>query len=157
MEDLGLITKVTKPTDSVPSFGVQQEVKQSTKSVPRSNRSQQSYKYRTPSLDEITHKLAGTTVFSKLDAHRYWSVKLDDESSILTTFNNPFGRYCFMRLPFGLNLSQHVFQEFMDNILELCPGAISFADDVLVFGHDAILHHLKKTAREHCKNVISNR
>ena len=31
-------------------------------------------------------------------------------SSYMTTFNRPFGRYRFERLPFGLNLSQDVFQ-----------------------------------------------
>ena len=67
----------------------------------------------------------------------YWSVKLDDESSILTTFNSPFGAYSFKRLTFGLNLSQYVFQERMDNTLKMCPGTISIADDVGVFGRDA--------------------
>ena len=78
--------------------------------------------YHTRTLEEITHKLAGATVFSKLDAHHgYWSVSLDEESSVKTTFNSPFGRYRFLRLPFGLNLSQDVFQEMMDLILEQCP------------------------------------
>ena len=111
--------------------------------------------YRTPTLDEVTHKLAGAKIFSKLDArHGYWSVSLDDESSLKTTFNSPFGRFCFTRLPFGLNLSQDVFQERMDNILEHCTGTMSIADDVGVFGkdeaeHDANLHNLMKTARRH--------
>ena len=138
MVDLGMMTKVTKPTDWVSSlvYGrksngrlrVCHDPKDLNKAIKRPH-------YRTPSLDETTHKLAGATVFSKPDArHGYWSVKLYDESSILTTFNSPFGRYCFKRLPLGLNLSQDVFQERMDNILELCPGTISIADDVCVFG-----------------------
>ena len=75
--------------------------------------------YHTRTLEEITHKLAGATVFSKLDArHDYWSVSLDQESSMKTTVtvNNLFGRCRFPRLPFGLNLSQDVFQERMDQI-----------------------------------------
>ena len=67
--------------------------------------------------EEITHKFKGNTVFSKLDArHGYWSVVLDEESPYLTTFNSPFGR--FTRLPFGLCVSQYVFQQTMDFILE---------------------------------------
>ena len=106
-------------------------------------------------LEEITHKLAGATVFSKLDArHGYWSVSLDQESSMKTTFNSPFGRYRFLRLPFSLNLSQDVFQEGMDQILEQCPGTISIADDVGVFGrteeeHNANLHQLMRAAQKH--------
>ena len=157
MVDLGVITNVTKPTDWVSSLvygrksngrlGVCLDPKYLNKGIKRPH-------YRTPSLDEITHKLAGATVFSKPDArHGYWSVKLDDESSILTTLNSPFGRYCFKRLSLVLNLSQDVFQQRMDNIRELCPGTISIADDVGVFErdtaeHDANLHHLMNTARQ---------
>ena len=37
-----------------------------------------------PTLDEITHKLNGSTLYSKLDADSgYWNVKLTKESSIL--------------------------------------------------------------------------
>ena len=32
----------------------------------------------------------------------YWNIKLTQESSLLATFNLPFGRYRFLRLPFGL-------------------------------------------------------
>lgn len=96
----------------------------------------------TPTLEEITHKFSGARVFSKLDArHGYWSIELDSASSYLTTFNSPFGRYRFKRLPFGLKVSQDIFQEKMDMILEQCPGTIGIADDVAVFGHDMEEHN----------------
>ena len=57
----------------------------------------------------------GSTVFSKLDSrHGYWSVVLDEESSYLTTFNRPFGRFRFTRLRCGLCVSQDIFQQKMD-------------------------------------------
>ena len=102
--------------------------------------------HHTPTLEEITHKLSGSTVFSKMDAkHGYWSVKLDEESQLLTTFNSPFGRFYFNRMPFGLKMSQDVFQHRMDMILERCPGTIGIADDVVVFGN---LINLMKVAEE---------
>ena len=91
--------------------------------------------YATRTLDEVTHHLGSARVFSKLNARSgYWSVHLDQPSSLLTTFYSAFGRYRFLCLPFGLNLSQDVFQERMDRILEYCPGKIGIADDVGVFG-----------------------
>ena len=79
---------------------------------------------------------------------------LDEESSCLTTFNSPFGRYCFLRMPFGLVMSQDVFQHKMDQILEKCPGTISIADDIAVCGeteaeHDQNLHNVMEIARQH--------
>ena len=104
MESLGVIKRVTQPTDWVYSIVYSRkssgqlriclDPKDLNKAVKRPH-------YRTPTLDEVTHKLAGAKIFSKLDArHGYWSVSLDDESSLKTTFNSPFGRFCFTRLPF---------------------------------------------------------
>ncbi|XP_041984057.1 uncharacterized protein LOC121736737 [Aricia agestis] len=39
----------------------------------------------------------------------FWSVKLDDESTDLCTFITPFGRYQYLRLPFGLNSAPEIF------------------------------------------------
>ena len=45
-----------------------------------------------PTVEEITHKFANLHYFTKLNAHHgYWSIVLDEESSLLTTFNSPFG------------------------------------------------------------------
>ena len=107
-----------------------------------------------PTLEELTHRFSGATIFSKLDAKSgYWSVPLDAQSQLYTTFNTPFGRFCFKRLPFGLKTSQDVFQKAMDDILEGLPGVISIADDITVYGkdereHDQNLHQLMQRARE---------
>ena len=50
------------------------------------------------------------------------SINLDSESQLLTTFNSPFGRYCFSRMLFGPVISQYVFQQKMDMILEKFPA-----------------------------------
>ena len=79
--------------------------------------------------------------FSKLDAKAgYWSVHLDEPSHLLTTFRTPFGRFCWRRLPVGLNVSHDIFQAQMDEILEGLDGIISIADDVGVCGATAEEH-----------------
>ena len=110
--------------------------------------------HRAHTVEEIIHRLAGAKVFSKLDAkHGYWSVELDEESSELTAFNSPLGRYRFKRLPFGLKVAQDIFQEKMDKLLSNCPGTINIADDITVYGrnneeHDKNLHRLMNEARK---------
>lgn len=98
-----------------------------------------------PTVEELPHKFTGAQVFSKLDAKSgYWSVVLEEQSQLYTTFNTPFGRFCFKRLTFSLKISQDVFQAAMDDILQGLPGVISIADDIAV---------INKNQDDHDKNV----
>ncbi|GFN80973.1 Pol polyprotein [Plakobranchus ocellatus] len=101
--------------------------------------------HKTPTLEEILPNLSGAKYFSILDAKcGYWNVVLDKESSRLTTFNSPFGRYKFLRMPFGLKMSQDIFQSRIDQTFEGCSGVIGIADDIVVSG---------KTEKEHDNNL----
>ncbi len=110
--------------------------------------------HKTPTLDEIPHHFQGANVFSKLDAKSsYWPVLLDVESQQLTTFHTPFGRYCYVRLPFGLSVSQDIFQKKMDHILAQVDRPIGICDDIATGAendeaHDRILHNLMKVTGE---------
>ena len=51
-------------------------------------------------------------------------------------------------------MSQDLFQQNMEMIVESCPGTVGIADDVALFGrseveHDAHLHNLIRVSREH--------
>ena len=158
MVALGVIKPVTEPTDWVSSVAYSQKSngrwrvclnpKDLNKAVKRSH-------HHTPTLEEIIYKFKGSSVFSKLDAcHGYWSVVLDEDSSYFTTFNSPFDRFRFTRLPFGLCVSQDIFQQRMDFILKKCPGVVGIADDIAVHGpteeeHDANVHNLMRVAQQH--------
>ncbi|XP_036370379.1 zinc finger protein 431-like [Octopus sinensis] len=72
---------------------------------------------------------------------------------MLTTFNTPFGRYRFNRLPFRLKVSQDVFQRQIDETYQGCKGAIGIADDIQVNGkdettHDFSLHEAMEKTRQ---------
>ena len=110
--------------------------------------------HKTPTVEEVTHKFTHSHFFTKLDAcHGYWSILLDQDSSLLTTFNSPFARYCFLQLSFGLVCSQDIFQKKMDQILEECQGCIRIADNITVHGHTEAEHdaHLWDLMHIACK------
>ena len=66
--------------------------------------------YPIPTIEDIASRLHGAKVFSVLDAKNgFWHVKLDEESSYLTTFHTPFGRYRWCRMPFGVSSAPEVF------------------------------------------------
>ena len=117
MEQLGAIEKVDQPTEWVNSIVIVEKEDGSLRICldPKDlNRAVKREHFQLPTSTEITSKLAGAKVFSKLDAKvGFWHVKLDHPSSLLTTFNTPFGRFKFNRLPFGLNSSNEVFQKKM--------------------------------------------
>ena len=62
--------------------------------------------YPLPTIEEILPGVAKAKVFSVLDAKDgFHEVELDEESSYLTTFWTPFGRYRWLRMPFGIKVA----------------------------------------------------
>ena len=153
----GVIRKVTEPTDWVSSLAYSKKKSGKLRICLDPRRLNQALKrphHKIPTIEELTHQFCGSRFFSKLDAKSgYWSVQLDEDSQLLTTFQTPYGRYCFTRLPFGLKVSQDIFQLKMDQILENVKGATGISDDVVVYGkteeeHDESLRNLMKAAKE---------
>lgn len=74
--------------------------------------------YQMPTLDEIASKLTGATVFSTLDANQgFYQIPLATNSQDLCTFATPFGRYQFLRLPYGITSASEVFQKTFKQLL----------------------------------------
>ena len=72
-------------------------------------------------------------VFAKLDTTQgYHQVPLEEESSKLTTFLLPSGRFRFLRAPMGLSCSSDKFCRCSDKIIEGLPGVRKLVDDILV-------------------------
>ena len=65
-----------------------------------------------PTFEQISEQLGKKKVFTIPDQKdSYWHVQLDAESSYLTTFNTPFERYRFLRMPFGISSASEVLQK----------------------------------------------
>ena len=61
-------------------------------------------------LDDILPELAQSKHFTVKDATSgFWHKLLDFRSSLLTTINTLWGKYRWLRMPFGLNVSEGVF------------------------------------------------
>jgi hypothetical protein len=138
MEKAGIIAETTVPTEWVNSLVVVEKPNGKLRMCldPRdlNNAIKRPY-YCAPVLDDILPKLAGSQYFSKLDARSgYWTIKLEEKSTYLTTFNSPFGRYRFLRMPFGINSAQDEFQRMVDEAFGGLPGVFALVDDVLICG-----------------------
>ncbi|KAK2701516.1 hypothetical protein QYM36_019838, partial [Artemia franciscana] len=100
-----------------------------------------------PTFDEAIQKHEGAKFFTKLDArHGYWSLVLDEESSELTKFATPFGRFKFRRMPFGLISAQDEFQRRMEEAFEGVPGFSVIVDDIIISGKSETEHDVNTRA-----------
>ena len=111
--------------------------------------------YKITTIEEITHQLAGSKKFTKVDGtSSYLCIVLDLASLLLTTINTPWRRYRFIHLLWGLTCAQDIFQWMMDQILECCEGAIKITNDVVIHRkdneeHNMNLHRFMHVAHEH--------
>ena len=104
MESLEVIAKDKEPTDWVNSIATPEKQRTGALRVcldPRDlNQAVMREHYPLPTLEELTLMLSDAKYFSVLDATSgYWQI---------TTFNTPFGRYRFTRMPFGIHPAQDI-------------------------------------------------
>ena len=69
--------------------------------------------YQIPTIQEILPRLSGKkyktfSIFDALDG--FTQIALTDESSLLTTMHTPWGRYRWLRLPYGISSAPEEFQ-----------------------------------------------
>ena len=82
---------------------------------------------------------ASAKYFAKFDAvNGYFQIALDEESSYLTTFLLPSGRYRYLRIPQGLNASSDEWCHRSDAIVDGLTWAKKIIDDVLIWAPDLL-------------------
>ena len=98
--------------------------------------------YHTHSVDEITAKLQGMTVFTIVDfKNGYWMVVLHPHSRKLTSMVIPFCRFQWTRLSMGTVVAQDIFQSKLDSIFIGMEGVTGIADDMVIAGRDEMEHN----------------
>ena len=88
-----------------------------------------------------------------LDAKNgFWHVSFDEESSYATTFGTLWGRYRWLRMPFGISPAPEEFQRRLDQALAGLNGCKAIADDIIVFECGA---NDDEAVRDHDENLIA--
>lgn len=116
--------------------------------------------YIMPTIEDVLYKLPKARVFTLADArHAFLQCKLDEDSSLMTTFWTPWGRKRWLKLPFGVSVAPEVYQRKQHELLAGLRGVEPIADDILVVGcgntddeaerdHDVNLQALMERCRE---------
>ena len=164
LESTGVIAQVNCPTDWVSSLVIAEKKNGSLKLCldPRDlNMAIKREHYSVPTAQKTTSNFSEAKYFSTLDAKDgFWQVELHEESTDLCCFNSPFGRYKFLRMPFGIVSASEVFQKKMIEVFEGIEGVEVIYNDALVTGrtieeHDHKLHQVLQRARE--RNIKFNK
>ncbi|XP_075738789.1 uncharacterized protein K02A2.6 isoform X3 [Rhipicephalus microplus] len=157
METAGVIVKVTEPTEWASNMVVVTKGEKVRICLDPSdlNKALLREHYPMPTLEDIAPSISGAQYFTTLDAASgFWQIKLDKESSKICTMCTPYGRYRFLRMPFGISSAPEIFQRAMHRVLEGLEGVAVVMDDILVWGrsreqHDANLEHVLRRCREY--------
>lgn len=157
MIDQGIIAKVEGPTDWVNSMTVAKKADGDIRICldPKDlNNAIKREHFKLPTLEEITVNLKGAKYFSTLDAKQgFWQVQLNKESTDLCTFNTVFGRYKFLRMPYGISSASEIFHKKLYEHFDDIEGVTLFVDDLLIYAetkekHDFILKRVLQRCRE---------
>jgi len=109
--------------------------------------------YPMPTIDDILPELAQVKVFSTVDAKSaFWHLELDEESSKLTTFETPFGKFRWLRLPYGISPTPELFQRKIHEALSGLKHIACVADDILIFGCGS---SIEEAQRDHDTSLIA--
>ena len=99
-----------------------------------------------PRAEDIFVKLGKAMYFTTLDLRAgYHHIALDKDSIKKTGFCLPFGKYEYLKVPFGLAQAPAYFQNLMNKVLTGLNFAISYLDDIIIFSEtpEEHLRHIK--------------
>ena len=87
-----------------------------------------------PKVEDIFSQLNGAKYFSTLDLRAgYHHIGLTMDSIPKMAFTSPFGKYKYVKVPFGLAQAPAYFQELMTGVLKDLPFAMAYLDDIIIY------------------------
>ena len=138
MEKLNIIEKISHPTDWVNNSVIVEK----SNDPKQLNKAIKHHCYQLPIPKEIFSQMAGSKCFTKLDASSgYWQMKINEESSDLLAFNTPFGRYKFLRFPFGIHSASVIFHSGLSQLVQGIKSTASVQDGIIIHAPTFELHN----------------
>ena len=97
-----------------------------------------------PRVEDILAKLGKEKFFTTFDLRSgYHHIALDKESIKKIAFCTPFGKYEYLKVPFGLAQTPSYFHKLMNKVLNGLNFAFAYLDDII----------FSNTAEEHLKHI----
>ena len=111
-----------------------------------------------PKVEDIFSQLNGAKYFSTLDLRAgYHHIGLTTDSIPKTAFTSPFGKYKYVKVPFGLAQAPTYFQELMTGVLKDLPFAMAYLDNIIIYSStpEEHLEHIRTVFEKLCNAQLS--
>ena len=109
-------------------------------------------------VEDIFSQLNSAKYFSTLDLRAgYHHIGLTTDSIPKTAFTLLFGKYEYVKVPFGLAQAPAYFQELMIGVLKDLPFAMAYLDDIIIYSStpEEHLQHIKTVFEKLCHAKLS--
>jgi transposase InsO family protein len=160
----GIIAPVTEPTDWCSPIVVAPK-KDTSKirlcvDLSKLNKFVKRERFQSTTPAAAVASIAGTKAkwFSSIDAYKgYHQTELDPASQLLTTFITPFGRYKYLRGPFGVSSISEHYDRRMYEALDGIEQHRRIVDDVLIYdvNKDVHVRHVREVLQRCADKGIS--
>ena len=90
--------------------------------------------YPLPNIQENLERLAGSKIFTTLDAAQaYMTIRVNEKSKPLLAFVTPFGTYSFRRMPFGARNSGNIYSRFVELLVSKMrsPFVVMYINNII--------------------------
>ena len=147
LQDLGIIRPVTEPTPWCAAIVVAPKKDPGQIRLCVDFRALNKYvrreRYQSPTPHELVMRsdMQNAQYFTVVDALKgYHQIPIAVDDQLLTTFITPFGRFCYIKSPFGISSISEHYNRRMDEALHGLPRIVHLVDDCLIVPQNKAQH-----------------
>ena len=97
-----------------------------------------------PTIQDMLHQYGGMTYATVLDIiQSYYDMNVKKNKQKYLVMILPWGKYVYLNMPMGLNISVDVFQRELSRLFQGIPFVLVYIDDILIITKGTFEQHIE--------------